>query len=157
MTNKIFKSIILLLVLISNLIGKSCNQEYIQTNKEFFYKAEKTKVFINPEIRWKDKIVNQSTKYLECYLEGKFLFMYLYREDLPNKLLIQFIFKEKNDGFPEFANNLVKREDFKQAIKNIKTTKEEITLEISTNNNLTIEYKIINGIIISSQVSIGYK
>ena len=75
MSNKLFLSIILLFLITTNLFSKECNSQYIQNNKEFFYKMEKTKVFVNPTIRWVDKVVRQSDQYLECNLNNKFLFL----------------------------------------------------------------------------------
>jgi hypothetical protein len=147
------KKIYLFLILITSLSSKTCDfKEFIQSN-HFTYKPKYITVYINGKPT--KKLDKTQTIFPECYIKNKKLFMFLYRDDLKNILLVQFIFKTDNYYFQNFAEDLIyKNEIINKAIKNIKSNK-KIIIEVSSNEHLEIRFEKKNKeiILINNKIS----
>jgi len=151
------KILFLILMLNLSLQAKKCSNEFFQNHNEFKYKEKMMKIFNHRNHQWEDKLGKDLTLFPKCTMDNHNLFMYLYRGDLPDKLLIQFIFKSSNNNFSRFADDIVETLEFQTAIRNIKTKKKNIELEISTNEHCSKHYIIKDGIIVSSHVVCSYE
>jgi len=151
MIKSIYKALITTILFSSSISAQECNHnELFKPNGEFLYEMKDMKVYNQDKHVWIDTKRNDATKFYNCTIDNKYLYMFLYRDELPNILLIQFIFKTGNDGFLEFSEKFVASELMKTAISKLKSDK-PIILEINTNQHLELRYDIENGKVVSYQ------
>jgi len=146
------KSIILILTMFFTLSAKECDTDYINKDGGFYYETKKGKIYNRSEHKWVDTMIDDKTQFYNCNIDTRNLYMYLYRGDMENILLIQFIFKTNNDNFLEFAEEFVETEIIQKAISKIKSDK-KIVLEINSNKHFEVRYDIEEGKITSYEIS----
>jgi hypothetical protein len=151
MIKKIYKTLLTTMLLSNSVNATECNyNDLFKSNGEFLYKMKEMKIYNQDKHIWIDTKRNEAMKFYNCTIDNRNLFMFLYRDELPNILLIQFIFKSSNAGFLEFSEKFVSSELMKTAISKLKSDK-PIILEINTNQHLELRYDIENGKIVSYQ------
>jgi len=136
-------------ILLSINLNASCDNVYLDENGGFNEDYKMITMYKGNNIPITELSQSVQKRPKNCSIMNKNLFMYLYRNDMQNTLLIQFIFSSSNNGFQKFSDKLINSYEFKNAIENINTDKDNIILEIKNMNHLEIQYKIVNGEIIN--------
>ena len=123
-----------------------CNlKQFILQSGEFNHKIIKTKVFNYKTREYDIKLKDTSTIWPKnCIIESEKLYMYSYRSDLKDRILIQFIFNKAtgNSSFDTLADNLIYSETFKKAAQKTIKKNKKLIIEVSAYHYERIyEYK----------------
>lgn len=150
------KYLIILFISI-NLFANNCLDKSFNGNS-FYNDKSITNVWDNNKKIFIKEYTKDTTIYPNCKISNNLeFFMYLYRDDLPEILLIQYIFKGSQYEFYDFYLNILNNDKFTKSINNINSNK-LIQLEIknaSTKDEYHIQIK--NKEIISNKKAFSYK
>jgi len=159
--NKKIKKVILILIslfFISNINAKECKSNVYLKSNDFQHKSYKSMVYKERNGKYSGKleiIKNFYNSFPKCTINNYYLFQYLWRNDMKNILLIQFIFKNVSDyDLKEFSKSFLQRKNIVKVIKKIvKRTNKKIIIEFKSAFGLEIGYEIKK----NGDVKISYK